>query len=251
MVYGYHGADVAPELVQTGQLFNAVVLEMAVICFRLLVIIVGGFSIDLLRVPGFAKWITNGHWVDVQSVNASGMEVQPSLTCKASWDATTGNLRDTCPLAFLFGWLAPHLAVGSWYDLGRPLRLEDWFRSWVSTFVYETDSVSWLHGTLHWYRMEEFRGKVAGGGLGRPVRVGWYFWMRRLNKTFFAKKKYGFFFPCDLKELADLVPQTPNSWFDGRLDRDLPCLGGLRCWCWCFSITVVGVMWIIWMTLRA
>ena len=126
VVYGYHGADLDPDqLVQTDHLMNAVLFEVAVVTSASQSLLLEVSTWTRLESPAWPR----------ASLKGSGW-MQPQVTSKACWDATTGDRRDfclACPSALAASagcsvledrWSVPHLAVGSWLDLGR------WKASW-------------------------------------------------------------------------------------------------------------------------
>ena len=93
--------------------------------------IVGDFNVEPTKIPCLAKGTSAGRWVDLEAAWALARESQPAVTCKRTWDSTGGHRRDFmvgCNLTAaavascgvqLDRWIAPHLAVRTYFDVGR------------------------------------------------------------------------------------------------------------------------------------
>ena len=102
VLYGYHGADSDAECLSlTDQLFQAALGELAVVARGQPCLIVGDVNIEPSKIPGLAKGISAGLWVDLEASWASASGREPEMTCKRTWDSDSGNRRDSqigCPL---------------------------------------------------------------------------------------------------------------------------------------------------------
>ena len=83
------------------------------------------------KIPCLAKGTSAGLWVDLDAAWALVSGVQPTVTCKRSWDSSGGHRRDFmvgCPPAAVAvsscrvesdRWIVPHLAARTHFDCGR------------------------------------------------------------------------------------------------------------------------------------
>ena len=88
VLYGYQGADAdAEQLVLTDQLFDAALGELGVVARGQPCMLVGDFNVEPTKIPGLAKGISAGLWVDLESAWALAAGLQPSPTCAghAQW----------------------------------------------------------------------------------------------------------------------------------------------------------------------
>ena len=132
VLHGYQGADVdAEQLALTEQLFDAALGELCVVARGQLCLLVGDFNVEPTNIPCLAKGISAGLWADFEEAWALAAGLQPTPTCKRSWTAAGGHLRDFmvgCPLAVAAAlsckvqanrWVALHLAVRTFFDCCR------------------------------------------------------------------------------------------------------------------------------------
>ena len=83
-LYGYHGADSDAECLKlTGQLFEAVLGELAVVARGQPCLIVGDFNTEPRRIPYLAKGIASGLWVDIEASWASASGREPEIPVNA------------------------------------------------------------------------------------------------------------------------------------------------------------------------
>ena len=152
MLYGYQGADAdAEQMALTDQLFDAAFAELAVVARGSPCLLVGDFNVENTKIPCLSKGISAGLWVDLDAAWSDAKGQPPAVTCKRSWDSSSGSRRDFlvgCPLATaaLFScsvsscrWLQPHFALSAVFDCDRwssqvtqPIRCTPlWPASWL------------------------------------------------------------------------------------------------------------------------
>ena len=132
VLYGYQGADIDTEqLAVTDQLFDAALGELSVVARGQPCLLVGDFNVEPTKIPCLAKGISAGLWVDFEEAWALAAGLQPAPSCKRDWNSACGHRRDFvvgCPLASaadlsckvqLGRWIAPHLAVRTFFDCCR------------------------------------------------------------------------------------------------------------------------------------
>ena len=125
----YQGADSDTEqLALTEQLFDAAFGELVVVARGQPCLLAGDFNVEPTKIPCLAKRISAGLWVVLEDSWTLAAGLQPSPTCKRTWDSAGGHRRDFmvgCPLAAAAvlscrvhpgRWVAPHLAVRTHFD---------------------------------------------------------------------------------------------------------------------------------------
>ena len=112
VVYGNQGAEEdAERLSLTNKLLTAVLAEAQVVCVGQPVLIVGNFHADPGIIPGLARGISSGRFVDLALAHLVGAGVEPGMNCKFKLDECAGSRRDSvvaCPNA-----LAASISCGS------------------------------------------------------------------------------------------------------------------------------------------
>ena len=102
-IYGFQGASTDPEKLRlTEKLLDSVLFELAVVGSEQPCLTAGDLNVEPARVPSLQKGIMAGHWFDLQASWAAAAGLDPALTCKQVFGATSGSRRDFflgCPLA--------------------------------------------------------------------------------------------------------------------------------------------------------
>ena len=91
----------------------------------------GDFNVEPTEIPGLAKEISAGLWVDLHAAWACASGRLPSVTCKHTWNSAGRSRRDFmvgCPRAAAAvtgcmvqedGWIVPHLTVRAHFQYSR------------------------------------------------------------------------------------------------------------------------------------
>ena len=99
----FSGSITDPEKLRlTEKLLDFVLCELAVVGSGQACLTAGDLNVEPARVPSLQKGIMAGHWLDLQASWAAAAGLDPTLTCKQVFGATSESRRDFflgCPLA--------------------------------------------------------------------------------------------------------------------------------------------------------
>ena len=101
VICGFQGASTDFEKLRLAEkLLNSVLCELAVVGSGQPRLTAGDVNLELARVPGLQKGIMAGHLFDLQASWAAAAGLDPALTCKQVFGATSGSRREFLPWVF-------------------------------------------------------------------------------------------------------------------------------------------------------
>ena len=153
VVYCYQGAEEdSDQLLLTDKLLQAFLAEAHVVCIGQPMVIAGDLNADPAVIPGLAKGISAGRYVDLAVAYSLGAGLTPDVTCRFNREEGTGSRRDFfvgCPNALAAShacyvtdqWFTPHFSVlarfriGAWTaDFACPVACQPvWPACWLDT----------------------------------------------------------------------------------------------------------------------